>query len=132
MPTKNLLVRNKFLLGIAVSWTALIGILCLIKSGDLPSLHISGTDKYVHFIFHFIFTLLWATYASQNKKGHKIKNTLIVVGYSLMYGILIEFLQETLTTTRHADILDVIANLTGALTAFLVFVMLKATLTKNT
>jgi VanZ family protein len=125
-------VRNKFLLGIASGWTTLIGILCLVKSGDLPSLHLPGADKYVHFTFHFIFTLLWATYASQNQEDHKIKNSLKVVGFSLLYGILIEFLQEIFTTTRHADILDVLANLTGALTAFLVFVMLKATFAKNT
>jgi VanZ family protein len=125
-------VHKKFLLGTAIGWTALIGVLCLVKSSDLPSLHLSGTDKYVHFTFHFIFTLLWATYAVPNRKEHKIKKSLKVVGYSLLYGILIEVLQETLTTTRHADIFDVLANLSGALTAFLVFVMLKASVTKNT
>ncbi len=131
MPTKNLLVRNKILLGLAIGWTTLIGVLCLIKSGELPPIHIAGVDKYVHFTFHFVFTILWGYYALEKQKVTKLQNILIVVGYSLFYGILIEFLQETLTTSRHADIHDVFANFAGALTAFLIFVLLKYTNTKN-
>lgn len=125
MPTKNLLVRNKLLLGLAVGWTTLIGVLCLIKSGELPSIRVAGVDKYVHFTFHLVFTLLWGFYTVEKQKVTKLQNILLVVGCSLFYGILIEFLQETITTTRHADISDVFANLSGAFTAFLVFAVHK-------
>jgi VanZ family protein len=103
-----------------------------VKSSELPSLHLSGTDKYVHFTFHFIFTILWATYTRQSQKNNRIQNVLIIVGCSLGYGILIEFLQEALTTTRHADLFDVLANLSGALTALLVLVLLKSKTKKST
>jgi VanZ family protein len=44
---------------------------------------------------------------------------------SILYGIVIEILQETTTTTRNADILDVLANFTGTLSALAVFILLK-------
>jgi VanZ family protein len=58
----------------------------------------------------------------------ELKGILKVVLLSLAYGIVIEILQETTTTTRHADIFDVMANLTGATTAFVVFVVYKKTM----
>jgi VanZ family protein len=131
MLTKNLLVRNKILLGLAIGWTTLIGVLCLIKSRELPSIHIIGIDKFVHFTLHFVFTMLWGGYALEKQNATKLTNILLVVGCSLLYGILIEFLQETMTTTRHADIYDVFANLAGALTALLIFVVIKYTNTKS-
>jgi VanZ family protein len=131
MPTKNLLVRNKILLGLAIGWTTLIGVLCLIKSGEFPSIRVAGIDKYVHFAFHLVLTFLWGFYTIEKQKGTKLQNIFTVVGCSVLYGILIEFLQETITTTRHADIRDVFANVSGALTAFVVFAILKFSKANN-
>lgn len=114
---------KKTILSLAIGWTFLIAVLCLVKFGDLPKIKVSGFDKYGHFFFHFVFTLLWGYYISM-KQQLSFKNLLSIVTVSLFYGILIEFLQETCTQTRHADILDVLANFTGAVTAMLVFVFL--------
>jgi len=118
-------VLKKAILGFAVGWTVIIAVLCLIKFGKLPSVGISGADKYVHFTFHFVFTVFWGYYIwlSQSKRTMKQIGTIVVV--SLLYGILIEILQETCTTTRHADIRDVMANLAGALTASVFFIWQK-------
>jgi len=83
----------------------------------MPSVGISGVDKYVHVTFHFLFVILWflALYQKQ-----KLKNTLLkVLLFSITFGILIELLQETLTKTRTADIFDVFANTAGAVIAVL-------------
>ena len=37
--------------------------------------------------------------------------------FSFVFGIAIEMLQQSITTTRHADILDVVANSIGAILA---------------
>jgi VanZ family protein len=124
-------VRNKILLGAAIGWTILIAILCLITSGELPSIKVTGLDKAAHFTFHFIFTWLWGLYSLQRKQSNNSRSVLVVVGCSLLYGVLIEFLQETFTITRHADIRDVMANFAGALTAYLLFVFFKTTSLKN-
>jgi len=83
----------------------------------MPSVGISGADKYVHATFHFVFVVLWflALYQKQ-----KLKNTLLkVLLFSIAFGILMEFLQEILTKTRTADIFDVFANTAGAIIAVL-------------
>lgn len=125
MVTNNSSVLKNTILSLAIGWTFLILALCLVKFNDLPSLKVSGVDKYVHFTFHFTFTLLWGLYLGL--RFGKIQRTRLVyiVLISLGYGILIEILQEAFTQTRHADVMDVLANLTGAITAFLVLILFK-------
>lgn len=117
MIIKRLLEHKKIWFGLATSWTVLVFVLCLAKMNDLPSLGVKGMDKYVHFTFHFVFTMLWAIVVKSRLKkvsNKKIRNIILI---SLIMGITIEILQEYFTTTRKADILDVIANLTGAISA---------------
>ena len=125
MITKHLLVLKITLLSLATSWTFLIVFLCLVSFSDLPSFGVSGIDKYVHFTFHFVFTLLWGFYASTKENKIEINKILVIVAISLFLGILIEFLQETYTKTRHADIKDVFANFSGATIALLLFILIK-------
>lgn len=125
MPINNLLVLKKTVFGLALCWTVLIAFLCLIKFGKLPAVPVNGADKYVHFAFHFVFTLLWGHYVWMKNNTAELKLIVKVMVVSILYGILIEFLQETLTTTRHADIYDVLANTTGATTALGFFLLLK-------
>jgi VanZ family protein len=127
MPTKSLLVPKKGFFSLAVGWTVAIAFLCLVKFNDLPSLGftVSSLDKYVHITLHFVFTMLWGFYFRQKWNQIEIKRIIYVVLISIGYGILIEILQELVTTTRHADILDVLANFTGAMMALLTFVLIK-------
>jgi VanZ family protein len=118
-------VLKKTILSLAIGWTFLIAVLCLVKFGDLPKIKVSGFDKYGHFIFHFIFTMLWGYYVWLKQYLLTFRKLFVIVMISLCYGILIEFLQETCTQTRQADALDVLANFTGAMTALLVFVLQK-------
>lgn len=114
-------MHKKVILGLAIIWTILIFILCLFSFSKLPSFGVSGTDKYVHFIFHFGFTLLWGHYFWLSSNELKLGIVGRVVLMSFCFGLIIEFLQEAITTTRHADVLDVLANSLGSLVAFLVF-----------
>lgn len=84
---------------------------------DLPSIGIGGTDKYVHFTFHFIFTFLWAMALKPFHKPISFFILIQIIVVSLLMGILIELLQEFFTTTRKADIWDVVANFTGTIAA---------------
>ncbi len=122
MHIKNLLEHKKTTFFLAVFWTLLIAILCLISFKKLPTVKIGGADKYVHFTFHLVFTLLWVIYFKSSNFSRIIIKALIG---SIIYGILIEFAQELFTTTRKADILDVLANTSGALTAILLIYFIK-------
>jgi VanZ family protein len=125
MLTNNLLVLKNAIFSLAISWTILIAVLCLVKFSNLPSFGVSGADKYVHFTLHFVFTLLWGFYFWLKLDEIIIPKIARVVLLSLCYGIVIEILQEIATNTRHADIFDVLANSAGATTALLFFVLIK-------
>jgi len=118
-------VLKKTILSLAIGWTFLILVLCLVNFNDLPKVKVSGADKYGHFIFHLIFTLLWGYYFWIKQNHIALKKLVYIVLTSLCFGILIEFLQGAFTKTRQADSLDVLANFSGAMTAFLVFVLIK-------
>ncbi len=122
---------KKATFSLAVGWTLLIAVLCLVKFTDLPSIGVSGADKYVHFTLHFVFTMLWGYYLWLKLNEIALTKIIFVVTSSLCYGILIEILQETLTTTRRADIFDVVANFSGALVALLLFILIKRLKTEN-
>ena len=107
----------KFLLFlVALFWTGVVSYFCLIKSSEMPKIEISNLDKYVHVFFHFVFTFVWYLFFRKQLITEKnVKPLLYSFLFSFTFGITIEILQQTITTTRNADIFDVIANSTGAL-----------------
>jgi len=119
MKITQLLSELKFVL-LAVAWTVLITVLSLISFERTPSfmLQLPFKDKLVHFIFYFVFVVLWCFGLH---KTDKIKILLIAV----VYGIIIEILQYVLTENRTADFYDVLANSLGAFLAFFVFPIIK-------
>lgn len=111
-----------FYLLIAAGWTLLIAFVCLNTFSDLPSIGISGADKYVHGSLHFVFTILWFLYCKKISVDRQ-KTMLKVIGISLVYGVMIEVAQELFTVSRKADILDVVANTLGAVAAGILIVL---------
>ena len=118
-------MANRFILGLAIFWTLSIAFLCLVQFNNLPNFGVSGMDKYIHFTFHFVFTLLWTSYFFTLQKELLIKSVFKVFYVSVSYGILLEFLQSALTTTRKGDVMDVLANTTGATVAVILLVWYK-------
>ncbi|MHA3789063.1 VanZ family protein [Flavobacterium hauense] len=111
-------MRNKFLPA-AVAWGVFVTYACLAGASSIPKaswLDIDNKDKIVHFIFHFVFTiLLYKTYKA--KAGSSVK----AYGYAFLtaavYGVIIEICQGLFTAERSADVLDALANMLGSLTA---------------
>lgn len=117
--TKSLSGRNRFFWG-ALLWTVLVAVFCLIKSEAFKGagfLNIPYKDKYVHFVFYFVFTVLWIK--AFKDSGNKSKIVAAVFCAAVSYGILIEICQALFTNSRSADFLDVLANTCGALIAVL-------------
>jgi VanZ family protein len=135
MIIKRLSEFKTFWLVIAIGWTLLIAFLCLIDNSDLPSigLKVSGIDKMVHFLFHFIFTLFWSAYYFSKEKKLTKKPLILIIFASFLFGIAIEYIQGSFTKTRQADILDVFFNFCGAISAGLIaHYYIKKHLTTNT
>ena len=111
-----MLNKNKSLL-IAIFWTVLISILSLIKFGNMGGdVSIPYKDKYVHFVFYFVFTIVWNRVF--NYENFKIKNLINIVIAAILFGIVMEICQSLFTTTRSADVYDALANTFGATISF--------------
>lgn len=117
-PIQRLLAHKFFYLWLAEIWTLVIAFLCLVSFKQLPTIAISGADKYVHFILHLGFTVLWFLHLKKSSSNRN-KTLATVFLASIVYGILTEIAQQLFTTTRKADIFDVMANTSGAIVAVL-------------
>lgn len=91
----------------------------------MPLIDIPNIDKIIHTIFHFVFTTLWFLYFKKKFKSDNNVNLLAVtLTASFVFGIAIELMQQYFTTTRSADVFDILANLFGAFLAVLVIILI--------
>ncbi|AIN74134.1 VanZ like family protein [Flavobacterium psychrophilum DSM 3660] len=119
MTIKTLLAPNKNSIWIAFFWTFLILYLSLRSVTNMPKITFSNADKIVHFTFYLGFVILWYRYLVFKEKV-LLSNKIVLVLISITFGIAIEFAQKYFTTTRQADILDVLANSAGTLAGIFV------------
>ncbi|MDD5151352.1 MAG: VanZ family protein [Flavobacterium sp.] len=118
---------------LAISWSGLILISCLVQSSDMPQINIPNLDKAVHAFFHFVFTSLWFLFFKNQLKSTTISKPLsIAFGFSVLFGIGIEILQALFTMTRSADVFDVVANITGATVAVIGIILIDKYYKKDT
>lgn len=113
------MLKRIFLIS-AVIWTGGILHLCLQNAKNIPLVNIPNFDKLVHTCLHFGYTLLWFLYF--NKKYNSSNNNLLLIAIvisSFFFGIIIELIQQYFTTTRTADLMDILANTVGAIIASL-------------
>ncbi len=83
---------------------------------DTGSLNIPYADKITHFVFYLTFAFVGSLSLRERTMGNLgLRKTLIIVlFFAILYGILIEVLQYTITTDRMAEWGDVLANTLGA------------------
>lgn len=116
---------KQILLFAALFWTGVILFFCLENAKNIPQIDIPYLDKLIHSFFHFVFTVLWFFYF---KKKLNSSNNIRLLGFSFIgsffLGIAIELMQQYFTTTRSADILDILANLSGASLAVISILLL--------
>lgn len=115
---KKLLERNALLLAIIA--TIILGIASL---GVMPKIDLGfklkSSDKYLHTFAYFTLTTVWFFAFREKIKNFKIKFFLIAA--LMIYGIIIEVLQGSVTNYRTADFYDEMANMLGILIASLFF-----------
>ncbi len=111
----------------SILWAAFILLLCLIPGRDLPSVTIFEFDKIVHFIFYVILAwLMFYGWRKQTVFSSLHQNMLIKILFiTFVYGFAVEILQELLTLDRHFDILDALANSTGAVAGSIISAYLR-------
>lgn len=108
----------KLNLSLALLWSLLIGVACLMTFNTNVGGEIPLKDKFVHFVFYFLFTILWFRALDKRSPGMTLTRKLsIVFLFGFGYGVGIEICQGLFTETRSADIFDVLANSIGGIAA---------------
>ena len=97
----------------------------------MPMPHIrdapENSDKVVHILVYSFFTGLWFCYfyVLKLKKDNFSTSLIKSCGLAFVDGIMIEILQELLTTSRSGDFKDLIANSIGILVGVLFIFLAK-------
>lgn len=116
-PIKSLLENNAIYIAVFFTISILAG--SLIRSEFIVVKSISTSDKIYHLIAYFLLMLSWL-YAFFKKEKFQ-KNVKYIILGCFIFGIIIEILQEVITSYRTASYLDIIANTIGVLLAVLIF-----------
>ena len=122
----------------------LIAVLSLMPAQEFPQTDIQFADKWAHWVMYGFLTLVMgidyvlrdeylstkASASSAQRQRYKNKGTaiwqlLVIAIIASIYGGLMELGQAYLTTSRHGDWLDVLANSFGALCAFIILFLFR-------
>ena len=87
------------------------------KLGGINDITLPNKDKYGHFVFYFIFTLLWYAYLNLSSTINSKRARLISVFFAFAYGACIEVSQGLFTNGREADVMDIVFNTLGSIAA---------------
>lgn len=112
-----------------IVWIIIIFILSSISGNDIPKIpdfKIPHLDKIVHFTMYFTlqFLILTEYYKNYNNKYSFTKILIITTSISIMYGLVMEYLQGYLFTSRTASFYDFIANSAGAIIGTILVIFL--------
>lgn len=114
------MLRNK-------AWLIWLGIITYLSNrptSNLPKIQLlqfEGIDKVVHAIFYFVLVLLMNFSRFGRSSSFQNRRELLIVGFAISWGLLMELLQATVFTYRSAEGLDILANAFGALAAAAAF-----------
>ncbi len=107
---------------------ALITVLSLMPAQEFPQVDVQFADKWAHWVMYGFLTLVMGVeairYRHKCAKDSACANTSLIMQFfcimlfSALWGALMELGQAYLTTSRHGDWLDALANGFGALCAF--------------
>ena len=88
-------------------------------------LNIPHFDKIAHFCMYFT---LMSIFILETRKSKVMNSSVLLLAlFPLFYGIILEILQATLTTTRSGNVFDVIFNTLGILFSLIVWLLIKKT-----
>lgn len=107
--------KQKLLFSILLFWVIFITILSLVSFRKIPKIGIENSDKYVHFTFYFVLTIL--LFLNAIVKTTFFKSIFFSVFFAIIYGTIIEGMQEVFTSRRNAEWGDALFNSLGSLAA---------------
>ena len=116
---------KKQVLLISIIYTVALTAACLMRLNNLPTIKVSSGDKIFHFLAYLVLTFLWVNTFIYKFKWKK--ETAIIYGATIciVFGIVIEVLQGSLTSYRSSDFFVFLANLSVFFVMFIIFTIKK-------
>ncbi len=111
---------------LSIIWSIIIIIFCSLPSSNIPRnriINIPHLDKILHFGIYFILSLL-ILYETKIKTGKNKIVFILTAVFSFVLGLLIEIEQQYLISSRTGDLYDLLADIIGAISGILFFVLL--------
>ena len=125
---RSLLKSKKRTRLLAILWTLLILVACLIPGREVPNVHIPLADKWVHFIIFAGFSFLWLSVFDKAKMLHG----LLIFLLSVSLGYAVELLQGSgITSGRSYDLYDVLADAIGGALGVLLFFLMRRQISRT-
>ncbi|WKW47194.1 VanZ family protein [Myroides sp. JBRI-B21084] len=90
---------------------------------DVQKIQIPNLDKVVHFIFYTTSSFLWCWALLNKKTTNNQFNTVLINLGLILFGLLIEFLQDAMPTHRSFEWLDVLSNTAGVLFGNIIYIL---------
>ena len=84
----------------------------LTVSDDFPH-----KDKILHYLAYIVLVVVWGVYFKYSKAKKPLKITFLS---TLVFGIVLECVQEWINPTREFDLLDLLANCLGVITGIII------------
>ena len=113
----------------AIIWGIFIFIMSSFPGDDIPKsfiINIPFADKIIHFFLYFLLVILILLgYFRKSKTDLTIRKFLFAFSISILYGILLEVLQDFVFIMRSADLMDIAANGAGSFIGLLTFYYIK-------
>jgi VanZ family protein len=125
-------VFKKLVLITTIGYIIALATVSLIRLNNLPDVGVSFGDKIFHFLAYAILTLLCFATLSLTFSLEKTRAILIAGIFAIIFGTIIEVLQDTMTDFRALDVYDVLANSLGALLTSVILFSKNRLRVKNT
>jgi VanZ family protein len=101
-------------------YLVLIILLSLLPTSNLPDIpFFSGEDKWIHFCMYMGlgFVACW----SLDMRGKRMPSLYMLLAGVFAWGVLMEILQRLMSNGRGMELLDMLANLAGAVAGLIVY-----------
>ena len=111
------MLNRSIVLTIQIAYIVVITVLSLVSIDTKTNINVDFADKIIHVIIHTINVILLYILFIKFKVA---KSLLIAIIVSILYGIIIEILQEYISINRQFDIFDIYANCFGTIIAAII------------
>ncbi len=120
MIIKNILKVKTLSLSVALIYSLAILTLSLINLESNP-IKIEASDKVYHFVSYILMAVFWLWFLNTAQNKTSYTSISLIILSIIVYGIIIEYLQLSLTNYRMFDWNDVIANILGTVLGLILF-----------